>query len=399
MPHPIVIQDDLGLIEGIHQAGSALGGALEQRFTSQRQQEGANILQNALQGLENNPSPLALQSIMNTAIAAGAPPALVQNMGSLYATLQNAQPKYPLNAAKPGELSSIFQDLGLDPDLASKYDALYPHLTTGGQTAFANTILDRVQRAESSIAPSKSNQKQEDFQWPAVHPFSQLTPKEKVSREKELFQENVKLFNVARENLSNYKNESLSIRQLKTLNNSGKLPSGKTKIFNVNHKTGDLRIPAAANAETQLFVKNINRFLANARQFFGGRVTNFEVEKYLQGLPTLANSTEGRMFILEQMDLENQLRQLDEQAVKEVLQKYGTRGIDPAETHIIADQWKKDKEQDLLEKFDRVSLATNIFVEKENTPKGHVLMEINGKRGYVPESEVPKAKQAKGIIL
>jgi len=62
--HPIVIQEDLGLIEGVNQAGRSLGGSLEKRFDSKKQREGGSILQSALQELENNPNPLALQSIM-----------------------------------------------------------------------------------------------------------------------------------------------------------------------------------------------------------------------------------------------------------------------------------------------------------------------------------------------
>lgn len=414
MSHPIVIQEDLGLIEGINQAGRAIGGALEKRFDSQKQKKGGNILQNALQELENNPSPLALQSIMSKAIAAGAPSDLVQNMGSLYATLQKSQPKAPLHITKSGELSDIFQQFGIEASAANKYDALYPHLTTGGQTAFSNILFDQIQRNGNLTTPSNNQmppgpatqipnqgnaEAEKVFEWPKVNPFSDLTNREKVSRGNEFFKENTTLFNTAAKNLNTYKSEGLSIRLLKSLNKTDKLPSGKTKIFNVDLKTGELRIPAAANAETQLFVKNINRFLSNAQQFFGGKVTNFEVVQYKQGLPTLANSSEGRILILEQMDIENQLRQLDEQSIKETIGKYGTRGIDPAEAQIIAEQWKQKKEQELLERFDRVSLAANIFVEKKNTPQDHVLGERKGKRGYIPKSEISKFEKKGGRIL
>ena len=183
------------------------------------------------------------------------------------------------------------------------------------------------------------------------------------------------------------------------MNQTNKLPTGKRKILNVDHKTGELRLPAAANAETQLFVKNINRFLSNAQQVFGGRVTNFELGQYKQGIPTLANSPEGRTLILEQMDIENQLKQLDSESMREVIRRYGTRGIDPAEAQIIADKWKSKREQELLQRFDDVSLAAQILVEKKKAPKGHVLMEVNGQRGYVPDADIQKAKTAGGRLL
>lgn len=410
-----IIQQDAGLIEGINQASRSLGGALEKKMISQKQQEGATILQNALQELGDNPSPLALQSAMAKAIAGGAPPELVQNMGTLYATLQKSQPKSPLNITKPGELSGILQQFGVDPDLADKYDALYPRLTTGGQTAFANILFDQIQRSGGLTTPSDAGQApmgqtslapevsetmvSETFDWPEVNPFENLTPKEQVTRGNELFKENTKLFNESNQSLKDFKTEGLAIRQLKKLNESGKLPKGWKKALNVNPKTGELFIPAGANEETQLFVKNINRFLSNAQKVFGGRVTNFEVGQYKQGLPTLANSPEGRTLILEQMDIENQLNQLDAQSIREVVKKYGTRGIDPAEAQIIADQWKSNKERELLDRFDRVSLAANILVEKKKAPPGHLLMEVNGQRGYVPEADVPKAKQAGGRLL
>ncbi|MGL5264041.1 MAG: hypothetical protein ACRDAI_05645 [Candidatus Rhabdochlamydia sp.] len=414
MAHPIVIQEDLGLIEGINQAGRSIGGALEKRFDSQKQREGGNILQSALQELEHNPNPLALQSVMTKALAAGAPPELVQNMGSLYSALQQSQPKSPLHITKPGELSEVLQQFGVETGLADKYDALYPRLTTGGQTAFANILFDQIQRNGSLTTPSNNqmppgpatqvpnqgiNASKEPFKWPKVNPFSDLTNREKVSRGNEFFKENTKLFNAAAKNLNSHKSEGLTIRQLKSLNDSSKLPSGKTKVFNVDLKTGELRIIAAANAETQLFVKNINRFLSNAQQFFGGRVTNFEVMQYKQGLPTLANSPEGRRLILEQMEIENELKQLDEQSIKETIGKYGTRGIDPAEAQIISEQWKQQKEEELLKRFDRVSLAATIFVEKKLTNEEDVLGERKGKRGYLPKSEITKFEKRGGRIL
>jgi len=418
MPQPIIYQADEGLINGINQAAGAIGGALNKRFETNKQKEGAGILQKALEEVGENPTPQQLQSAMSKAISMGAPPELVKNMGSLYASLQKSQPKSPLNITKPGELAGILEQFGVDPELAQKYDALYPRLTVGGQTAFANVLFDQIQRSGGAKTPTDAGQmpgaQQEplvaeesitetvaepQFEWPEIRPFEGLTPKEQVKRGDDLFKENTKLFNTSHEDLNNYKTESLAIRQLKKLNETRKLPEGKTKIFNVDHKSGELRVPAAANAETQLFVKNINRFLSNAQQVFGGRVTNFEVSQYKQGLPTLANSPEGRTLILEQMDIENQLKQLDAQAVQEVIKKYGTRGVDPAQAQILADQWKAQKEQQLYDRFDRVSLAANILVEKKKTPKDHVLMEVNGKRGYVPNSDIEKAKKAGGKIL
>lgn len=416
MPQPIIYQADAGLIDGINQASGAIGKAVEKRFEANKQKEGAGILEKALAELGDNPTPQQLESAMNKAISMGAPPDLVQSMGTLHASLQKSQPKSPLNISKPGELSSILQQFGVEQDLADQYDSLYPKLTVGGQTAFANVLFDQIQRGGQGGQGMQTNLTQqsqqpliaeesvmiegeEPFQWPEVSPFQGLIPKEQVSRSDDLFKENTKLFNTANEDMNNYKTEGLAIRQLKQLNGTNKLPTGKTKIFNVDHKSGELRIPAAANAETQLFVKNINRFLSNAQQVFGGRVTNFEVSQYKQGLPTLANSPEGRTLILEQMDIENQLKQLDAQSKREVIKKYGTRGVDPAQAQIIADQWKEKKEKDLYEKFDRVSLAATILVEKKKAPKDHVLMEVDGQRGYVPFSEIDKAKKSGGKLL
>jgi hypothetical protein len=416
MPQPIIYQADSGLIEGINQASGAISKALQQRLETTKQKEGASILQQALADVGENPSPLQLQSAMNKAISMGASPELVNNAGTLYSTLQRSQPKSPLNITKPGELSGILQQFGVEQELADKYDALYPKLTTGGQTAFANILFDQIQRAGGLTTESDAGQnpipsqplvaeesvtavEEPPFKWPEVDPYVGLLDKEKVSRGNDLFKANTELFNKAQDDFKNYKMESLAIRQLKNINQSNKLPTGKTKIFNVDHKTGELRIPAAANEETQLFVKNINRFLSNAQKVFGGRVTNFEVGQYKQGLPTLANSPEGRTLILEQMDIENQLNQLDAQAIREVVSKYGTRGIDPAQAQILADQWKAQKEQQLYEKFDRVSLAAQILIEKKKAPPNHVLMEINGQRGYVPNSDIEQAKKVPGARI
>jgi hypothetical protein len=426
----LVSNDSLG--RGIEQAGSALGQALGMRGQRQYQEQqrqrelsrlesekekereraktSASILQNTLAALGEDISPMALQGALNQAIAQGADPGMVNQMGTLYATLQKSQPKSPFGTKSKEELSDLFQKFGMDKQTADNNAQLYQVLTTGGQTDFAHMLIDRIQRnmvggGVGNFGANEPNRPKADIEidetqidFPPQNPFEGLTPSEKVKRQSELYKTNTDRAQENQSDLKGLKQEALSVRQLRRLNDSGKLPTGLEKAIKINPKTGSLYLPAGTNEETQLFVKVINQFLNNAQKVFGGRVTNFELNQFKQGLPTLANSPEGRRLILEQMDIANQLGQLDADALKEVYERYGTRGIDPVEAQKIADRLVRKREGQLLERFDNVINAQQVYTHKQKLPPGHSLVEFQGMFYSVPDEEVDEAIAEGGIV-
>jgi hypothetical protein len=407
-----IVRQNNGLGRGIEQAGGAITEALQYRNQQNRYKEGASTLQKAMEGLGENPTPQAIAQAYNQAIADGAPADLVNSLGSLYSDMQRSQSKSPLNITKPGELSGILQQFGIEQGLADQYDALWPKLTTGGQTALANIVFDQVQRGgqgggqspnfqpQSPAAPNaqgaaptpgQTQPAEGAFQFPKVDPFAGITPKERVGRQAELYKDNVKFYTEGTANYKGKQSEERSVKQLQNLNDSGKLPKGLTKSLNVDWTTGELRVPSAANAETQLFIKTINEFVRKARDSFGARVTNFELDKFLQGLPTLANTEEGRRMILSQMQAINGIDQIYESNIKKVYDHYGLRNIDRQQAEAIAEQMSQKQSEDMVERFYEAPRAQELYEVRKKTPRGHVLIKFEDKFGYVPEEELEVA--------
>jgi hypothetical protein len=169
--------------------------------------------------------------------------------------------------------------------------------------------------------------------------------------------------------------------------------------FNINWKTGDIRFPALANAETQGFVKTINDFTVKAKDTFGARVTNFELASFMKRLPTLANSEEGRRLIIDQMQAMGDLDRLYYDSLKDVYDQYGLRGIDSQKAEEIASQLRFDQEQALIQKVNDSVSANEVFELKGSLPEGHVLIEYEGRRVGVPEAQLDRAVSKGGRVL
>lgn len=223
---------------------------------------------------------------------------------------------------------------GFSPEEA----ALFKAVTVGGKTAVTKTAIERMQR-ERGIIPEEPSEipseipsekklltpKQQidaDIKREIASTDLGLTPKEKFQRQEGRFKINTDLFAKTEKSLRKFEQSGLKLGQLKRLNERGNLAKGLGRL-NVNFKTGELRFPFLASPDTQLFVKTINDFLTEAKDSFGARVTNFEVDRFLKRLPSLANSEEGRRAILRQMTIINELNQLQEKGVVDAFDKAG----------------------------------------------------------------------------
>ncbi len=83
--------------------------------------------------------------------------------------------------------------------------------------------------------------------------------------------------------------------RIEELSQSGKLDTpGYVEFL---HRSG-LDIPALMNPESEEFAKLQQGFLRDAKQYFGGRVSNYEVEQFLKTIPSLSQSPEGRQRVI-----------------------------------------------------------------------------------------------------
>ncbi len=191
----------------------------------------------------------------------------------------------------------------------------------GGQTKLVEDIIENASRNKSPAGLTS----------PDIEDYDQgLIPSERVKRQDQRYSVQTPLVNKNNDSLSALETEALSLNLLDELTDSGQVGAG-LKSININPKTGDLFLPAAASPEEQLFVKTVNDFTVKAKDSFGARVTNFELDRFMQRLPTLANSTEGRKLILRQMTVVNQINQLEKKAIQKVFDQYGVRNIDYAD--------------------------------------------------------------------
>lgn len=246
--------------------------------------------------------------------------------------------------------------------------SLFEIAPVGAQTKIIEDVLEQKNR---EVKPAFISEEVEDYD-------RGLTPKERVKRQDARFSAQTPLVNKNSESLTALENEQLSLNLLDELTDAGKVGSGLQKL-NIYPKTGDLIIPQLATPEEQLFVKTVNDFTVKAKDSFGARVTNFELDRFMQRLPTLANSTEGRKLILRQMQIVNQINQMEKKAIQGVFDQYGVRNID----YVDAENKARAKIKDQKEALRKEYLGLEQLAKKEDA---ELVANIKDKAlpGYVP---------------
>lgn len=342
---------------------TGLQGALSTFMEEQKERKHGKIFGEEFEKLPQSPSPQEYQGALSKIIERGVPLEKAIKLGDLHAALKKSEPKTPFGGKTQDELSTLFQKLGMDEEMAKTNAELFQTLPVGGQTEYARMLIDRIQRGQlegsggiktKEIPPTgQPSPEKETFEWPSMDPYENMTPKEKIATQKELRKENTDIYKDVKNRIKGAEKAGFSIKQLTKLNESGKLPE-KLQKWNVNWGTGDLRFPALANKETQLYAKTINEFIKGAKEAFGARVTNFELDRFMAQLPTLANSPEGRRAILLQMNYMNNLQNLYDEGLKQVYDKYGATGIDPVEAEKLAEKVIANKKDELISKMNGV---------------------------------------------
>jgi hypothetical protein len=325
----------------------------------------------------------------------------LKNQLNSEADLQKILLESQLASQRGSEMKNLLTGLGIPEDIAT----LYSNATEGGKTSILQNILDLEQRGllGEGILSGKSSRPQRsqglsggnegEFQFPELPSSKGLKPTEAVKREDLREKTNIPLYNETNAKLRNFEKESMSLKRLSQLNQSGKLPTGLSK-FNINPKTGEIVFPALENPETQLFAKTINDFTTKAKDSFGSRVTNFELDRFLKRLPTLANSPSGRQLILNQMQVINDLDALEEKSLIDVYDHYGVGNINGQEAKKVAREYRSTQERTLKEKYDQIENSLKAIENQSggSVPKGSVLLyDPEGNELHVPHNRVQEA--------
>lgn len=277
------------------------------------------------------------------------------------------------NITKPKKAGESDADIEKTVELLDKAGAtaediaLYKAAPVGGKTEIVKNILEGTNRQKSPEGLVNKNIEDYDLG---------LTPKERVKRQDQRFTVQTPMVNKNNESLRSLKSEEDALNLISNLDASGKIAQGIQKL-NINPLTGDLILPGAATPEEQLMVKTINDFTVKAKDSYGGRVTNFELDRFMQRLPTLANSAEGRKLIVEHMKIVNQAIQLEKQAIQEVFDTYGVRNIDYPEAERIAREKIAPQAEELRKKAEMIELRSQQLSEEKVEQK-----KLNVKEGY-----------------
>lgn len=200
--------------------------------------------------------------------------------------------------------------------------------TTGGQTEVLKEALEEMKRGQPSFLSEQMTRGPEGEEIQEEDIDVGLTPQERIKREEGRFTRQGEKYAEIGQKTEGFGQEQMRLQRLQELNEAGNLPKGLGRL-NVNLKSGELILPFGGSADSQEFVKIVNDFLSGAKNTFGARVTNFEVNRFLRRLPSLLNTEEGRRRVLRQMEIINQINNSYNQAILDEFDRAGgVRKID-----------------------------------------------------------------------
>jgi hypothetical protein len=150
------------------------------------------------------------------------------------------------------------------------------------------------------------------------------------------------------------------------------------------HRVG-LDIPALMTPDSEEFQKIQANFLRNAKQYFGGRISNYEVEQFLKTIPSLSQSPEGRSRVIANLKYVARASLEHNNALKEVVAENG--GVPPYDLEERIDD-KVEKRMDTLAEKLKKDLAKPV-------PKGQNKY-ITALMAGIGSSVKPVAKAALG---
>lgn len=191
------------------------------------------------------------------------------------------------------------------------------------------------------------------------------------------------------------------VKNMTNLNDTHKIATGAGRVI-IDPKTGDLRptaqLAGLVNPETQLYVKDLKRWLKGGKDIFGARLTNFDVSSYMQQLPGLLNSENGRRIILKTMEYVNDLDSIYNNTLNEALTHYGRNA---SYDQIIKEVNKKVSERE-VETIGRINnlVKASTFINKiagnPDKYKGYTAMQTpEGQFRAVPNNKVEQLKAKK----
>lgn len=273
-----------------------------------------------------------------------------------------------------------------------KFANVWKHSPVGGRTKLLETAIDAAMRGENvenllekaqgpetegleqipeKIPQLKNGKVSSDLKWPD---FTKRPPgytgKDWRDEKKAWRGENAPIFEKNKERLVTNKRDALGIKKLNNLNETHKVAEGAFERFLINPESGDFyglaQIGNMISPEAQEWVKEIARFQNRAKDAFGSRVTNFDLQSYMKQFPGLLNTSEGRKRILRMMDINNRLDSMYDEGLDQVYKKYGLNGVPQEKADELAKKMIQEDTERLNNEYLGIDVQNQKAFEKQN---------------------------------
>lgn len=298
---------------------------------------------------------------------------------------------------------------GYPQETAAIWRQQVENATTGGATDTFKQVNDLLKRSKTGKGllgeeekpqlkpsieiPGIENQAYE-LEFPELKQSVGRSSADIVKEETENRKINNPLYADTIDSLNSLEEDFRDFQQLQEYNMTpNALPTGAEK-WNVDWDTGDLRVKALATPETQAYVKIIARLLGRAKEYFPGRVTNFDLNQFRQRFPTLANSPEGRELITKQLMIANRIAYLKDETLKAAIDYYGAEG-DPTQIRKYANENYRRLKGSLENELKSLNQqAEKMTVDRENPENKNIDVIFEGKKGQMPKDQYERALKA-----
>lgn len=144
------------------------------------------------------------------------------------------------------------------------------------------------------------------------------------------------------------------LERMEELDKEGKYDS--TAYLTFLEKAG-LDIPALMSPGSEEFNKIAANFIRDAKNYFGGRISNFEVEQFLKTIPSLMQSPEGRKRVISNLKRINRMAVAEYDAYKEA--RKANKNASPLELSEDIDE-RLEKKRDAIAAQFKEDLAREV---------------------------------------
>ena len=151
----------------------------------------------------------------------------------------------------------------------------------------------------------------------------------KVAEQKEADKETLPYYKEITKEAVSAKNNDKRLDRMEQLINAGKLAGPKTNALIDTAAKGifgiGIDLSGLQNADTQEFNKISKDFLKEAKSIFGARLTDTDVKFFLQTVPTLLNSDEGKRRVIFNLKSFNEAAKIRKQVADEIIEQNNGR--------------------------------------------------------------------------